>query len=103
MIVLNAHLEFGMGTVGQKVVVMSLHPGTVDTHLSKPFQQIAAKQYDIFTPEHSASMLVDLCEKCDETYFFTLLKLRYLKLKTYNVCMFLKTCNFGIKGNKSLK
>jgi hypothetical protein len=42
-------------------------------------------------------------EKCDETYFFTLLKLRYLKLKTYNVCMFLKTCNFGIKGNNSLK
>ena len=68
MLLLNAHLEFGMGTAGQKVVVMSLHPGTVDTHLSKPFQQIAAKQYDIFTPEHSASMLVDLCEKCDETY-----------------------------------
>eukprot|EP00942_MAST-04A_sp_MAST-4A-sp1_P005504 g5504.t1 len=67
MILLNAHIEFGMGPE-QKVIVMSLHPGTVDTGLSQPFQQIAAKQYEIFTPEHSASMLVDLCIKSDETY-----------------------------------
>jgi len=64
MVLLNAHWEFSMGGK-QKVIVMALHPGTVDTNLSKPFQNIAKKQYTIFTPEHSASMLVDFCESCD--------------------------------------
>jgi len=63
MILLNAHWEFSMGGK-QKVIVMALHPGTVNTSLSKPFQSIAKKQYTIFTPEHCASKLVDLCESC---------------------------------------
>jgi len=64
MVLLNAHWEFSMGGK-QKVIVMALHPGTVDTNLSKPFQTIAKKQNTIFTPEHSASMLVDFCESSD--------------------------------------
>jgi len=64
MVLLNAHLEFSMGGK-QKVIVMALHPGTVDTNLSKPFQHIAKRQYTVFTPEYSASKLVDICESCD--------------------------------------
>jgi len=64
MMLLNAHLEFSMGGK-QKVIVLALHPGTVDTNLSKPFQHIAKRQYTIFTPEYSASKLVDICESCD--------------------------------------
>ena len=67
MILKNAHIEYSMGPQ-QKVAVISLHPGTVDTDLSMPFRQFAEKQYEIFSPEKSASMLVDLCEKCDATY-----------------------------------
>ena len=60
MILQNAHWEFGMGGK-QKIIVMALHPGTVDTNLSKPFQEMAKKQYEIFPPEKSAEMLVKLC------------------------------------------
>ena len=67
MILLNAHWEFGMGG-RQKVIIMALHPGTVDTNLSKPFQDMAKKQYEIFTPEHSASMLVNLCINSDVSF-----------------------------------
>ena len=67
MILKNAHIEYSMGPQ-QKVAVVSLHPGTVDTDLSMPFKHFAEKQYEIFSPEKSASMLVDLCEKCDESY-----------------------------------
>lgn len=61
MLLLNAHLEFSMGGQ-QKVIVLSLHPGTVDTPLSKPFHLAASKFYDIFTPDQAAQLLVDFCE-----------------------------------------
>jgi len=64
MVLLNAHLEFSMGGK-QKVIVMALHPGSVDTDLSKPFQKIASKFYKISTPDECASKLVDLCESSD--------------------------------------
>lgn len=67
MILLSAHWEFGMGGK-QKIIVLALHPGTVNTSLSKPFQEMAKKKYEIFTPKHSAAMLVDLCEKCDVSF-----------------------------------
>ena len=60
MILQNAHWEFGMGGK-RKIIVMALHPGTVDTELSKPFQEMAKKQYEIFPPDYSAEMLVKLC------------------------------------------
>ena len=66
MILQNAHREFGMGGK-QRIIILALHPGTVDTSLSKPFQEMS-KKYEIFSPEHSASMLVDLCEKCDVSF-----------------------------------
>jgi len=67
MVLLNAHWQFNMGK-NIKLTVLALHPGTVDTNLSKPFQNVAKKYYTIFTPEHSASCLVDFCESCDATH-----------------------------------
>ena len=67
MILQNAHCEFGIGGK-QKITVLALHPGTVDTGLSQPFQEMAKKQYTIFTPEKSAELLVNLCENCDSTF-----------------------------------
>ena len=58
MVLINAHHEFGMGK--QKVIVLSVHPGTVATNLSKPFQALAKKQYEIFTPEFSAKKVLDI-------------------------------------------
>lgn len=40
-------------------VVLSLHPGTTDTRLSKPFQQNVPKQ-KLFTPEYVAQCLVSI-------------------------------------------
>jgi|MDTB01.2.fsa_nt_gb NAD(P)-dependent dehydrogenase (short-subunit alcohol dehydrogenase family) len=61
MVLLNAHHEFGMGK--QKIIVLSIHPGTVDTNLSKPFQAIAEKQYTIFSPEYSAKKVLNVSLK----------------------------------------
>jgi len=66
MMLLNAHWQFNMGK-NNKLIVLALHPGTVDTNLSRPFQALAKKYYTIFTPEHCASLLVDFCESCDTT------------------------------------
>jgi len=67
MVMMNCHHEFSMGGK-QKAIFMSLHPGTVDTGLSKPFQAAAKRQYNIFTPEESARMLVGLCEESDASW-----------------------------------
>jgi hypothetical protein len=40
-------------------VVLSLHPGTVDTDLSKPFQGNVA-QSKLFTPQHSVACMLDV-------------------------------------------
>ncbi|MEL6503301.1 MAG: SDR family NAD(P)-dependent oxidoreductase [Pseudomonadota bacterium] len=42
-------------------VVVGLHPGTVDTDLSKPFQRHVAEG-KLFTPAHSASAMLDVLE-----------------------------------------
>ena len=41
-------------------VIFGLHPGTVDSKLSKPFQKI---DKDYFTPEFSADKLVSVIDK----------------------------------------
>ena len=48
--------------------VIGLHPGTVDTELSKPFQTNVAKE-KLFDPDFSAARLLDVIEKVtpDET------------------------------------
>jgi NAD(P)-dependent dehydrogenase (short-subunit alcohol dehydrogenase family) len=42
------------------VAVVALHPGTVDTDLSKPFQRSAKR---LFTPEYAVGLLVGLVER----------------------------------------
>lgn len=43
-------------------VCLGLHPGTVDTDLSKPFQK-GVPDNNLFTPQKSAVMLVDVLER----------------------------------------
>ena len=39
------------------VIALALHPGTVDTDLSQPFQK-NVKPGSLFTPDHSANQLI---------------------------------------------
>lgn len=41
------------------LTILGLHPGTVDTHLSEPFQR-NVPEGKLFTPEYSASKLIEL-------------------------------------------
>lgn len=45
-------------------IVVSLHPGTVDTALSKPFSSSVAAT-SLFTPEHSAACLLAVVDDLD--------------------------------------
>ena len=48
-----------------RIICVALHPGTVDTQLSRPFQQrIPAKQ--IFEPSHAASKIARILSNLDE-------------------------------------
>ena len=59
MVIKNAAIE--MSRRNKKAIVVGLHPGTVDSPLSKPFQaNVAAGK--LFTPEHSAQKLVQVLE-----------------------------------------
>ena len=45
----------------EKSICVGLHPGTVDTPLSQPFQANVPER-QLFTPEHAASCLLDVIE-----------------------------------------
>ena len=45
----------------QRTIIIGIHPGTVDTGLSKPFQG-RLKPGQLFTPEHSVSQMADVIE-----------------------------------------
>ena len=47
-------------------ICVSLHPGTVDTALSKPFQT-NVPQGKLFTPEFAATQLLQVVERLDVT------------------------------------
>jgi NAD(P)-dependent dehydrogenase (short-subunit alcohol dehydrogenase family) len=64
MYMLNFAHELGFGP-RPKASVVILHPGTVDTNLSKPFQAAAAKRYTIQPVEQSAGTLLELIEGID--------------------------------------
>lgn len=57
MVIKNASIE--MARCYKQAVVIGLHPGTVDSELSKPFQG-AVPEGKLFTPEHSASKLLEV-------------------------------------------
>lgn len=50
-------IELGRGR--NKVICVSLHPGTVDTELSRPYHKGVPKD-KLFPAEHSVAMLMDV-------------------------------------------
>ena len=50
-------LSIELGRVAPNAVVIGLHPGTVDTRLSEPFQN-AVPEHKLFTPEYSVERLL---------------------------------------------
>merc|ERR1712083_1251203 len=47
----------------KRVIVLALHPGTVNTELSAPFLKSASKRYKIFSPAESAANLLDIVDR----------------------------------------
>lgn len=64
MIIKSAAIE--TARVNKEAIVVGLHPGTVDSALSKPFQS-AVVSSKIFTPEYAASQLIQVIENLDVT------------------------------------
>ena len=48
--------------VNPNAVIVGVHPGTVDSHLSEPFQA-RVPQGKLFTPEYSAEKLIEVLER----------------------------------------
>ncbi|MGB0238637.1 MAG: SDR family NAD(P)-dependent oxidoreductase [Cycloclasticus sp.] len=59
MIIKNAAIE--VGRRNKHAIVVGLHPGTVNSDLSKPFQSNVADG-KLFTPDYSAEKLLDVLE-----------------------------------------
>jgi NAD(P)-dependent dehydrogenase (short-subunit alcohol dehydrogenase family) len=59
MMLKTASIEIGRRL--KEAVIVGLHPGTVDTGLSKPFQKQV--RYDIFTSEQSAAYLLKVIDE----------------------------------------
>ena len=55
-------LSIEMGRRFKELVIVGLHPGTVDTKLSKPFQGNVAEG-KLFTPEYSAEKLLSVIDQ----------------------------------------
>ena len=60
MIVKNLSIESSYKR--PKTICVALHPGTVDTNLSKPYQT-AVKEKKLFTTKQSAQYLIDVLNK----------------------------------------
>lgn len=59
MIIKNAAIELARSN--HQAILVGLHPGTVDTHLSKPFQRNVPNG-KLFTPEYSTQKLLNVLE-----------------------------------------
>jgi NAD(P)-dependent dehydrogenase (short-subunit alcohol dehydrogenase family) len=59
MLLKTAAIE--LGRTRKELVVLGLHPGTVDTGLSKPFQSNVSEG-KLFTPEQSARYLLEVID-----------------------------------------
>lgn len=59
MLVRNAAIE--AARTNSRAIVVGLHPGTVDTQLSKPFQGNVAPG-SLFTPDRAANQLLDVID-----------------------------------------
>lgn len=59
MVIKNAAIE--MGRRHKDMIVMGLHPGTVDSDLSRPFQ--GGVKHEIFSPAQASAYLLDVIAK----------------------------------------
>jgi len=64
MVIKNAALETGRRC--KQAVVVGLHPGTVDSALSKPFQR-SVPQGKLFPPEYAAARLMQVLDRLTPT------------------------------------
>jgi NAD(P)-dependent dehydrogenase (short-subunit alcohol dehydrogenase family) len=48
-------------------ICMGLHPGTVDTNISKPFQR-SVQGHKLFTPDYAAQKLLNVIDQCGDSY-----------------------------------
>ena len=55
----NRNLSIELGRGRRKVICLALHPGTVDTDLSRPYHKNVPKD-KLFTAEYSVSRLMDI-------------------------------------------
>ena len=58
-------MSIELARTNKKAVVLGLHPGTVDTDLSEPFQK-NVPEGKLFTPEYSAGKLLEVINKADK-------------------------------------
>ena len=59
MLIKSASIELGRSH--KRSIIIGLHPGTVDTGLSKPFQG-RLKEGQLFTPEYSIAQMTNVIE-----------------------------------------
>ena len=64
MLLKNFSIE--LAHANPKALCVGLHPGTVDTHLSKPYQKNVQPE-NLFTAKHSATALLNVINKLDVT------------------------------------
>ena len=60
MMIKNFSIE--VGRRHKQAAIVALHPGTVDTRLSKPFQ--GSVKHEIFSPDQAAEYLLKVIDKC---------------------------------------
>ena len=65
MIIKNISIE--VKRKSNNIIVIGLHPGTVDSKLSEPFQS-NIKNNKIFSPQYSVQKMLEIIENADESY-----------------------------------
>lgn len=63
MIIKNASIE--LARINKRALIVGLHPGTVDSPLSKPFQSHVPR---LFTPQECAEHLYQVIERLDQAH-----------------------------------
>ena len=59
MVVKNAAIE--VGRTNKKAIIVGLHPGTVDSELSQPFQASVPKEA-LFTADFAVNKMIDVLD-----------------------------------------
>lgn len=64
MVIKNAAIE--ISRLNKQAIIVGLHPGTVNTNLSKPFQSNVA-EHKLFTPQYCAEALLEVVAQLQPT------------------------------------